>query len=693
MTTLYLSPNGNDAWSGRLPEPNAACTDGPMATLVGVRNRLRYRSQPPAYWGGNWQPEGIDGPVTVLLRGGVYPLRETLAFGPEDSAPVTYAAYPGETPILEGGRRLTGWREETVHGRPCWVADLPEVARGEWFFRSLFVNGARRARPRLPKADWFWIEDVPGKGLQADFHEGSTSFIARDGDIQPWRNLTDVEAVVLHYWNDEHMPIVAFDPVTHLVTSSRRSIFPLRDDSQPRFAKYYVQNVFEALTEPGEWYLDRVAGRLYYLPMEGETPETTAIYAPCLTQLLAVRGDAESGQLVHGLRFVGLTLRHTDAVLPPGGWDPRANNPGEGMREWPQDVDYASAPQAAHNIPGAIVLTGARGCAFEDCRFEHLGWYGVEIGAGCRAIRLVGNELSDLGAGGVKVTGADIEGPRRLRTGDNVITDNHIHHGGRVFHQAVGIFLQHTFGNVVAHNHIHDLYYSGISCGWVWGFMETVCRDNRLEKNHIHHLGFGWLSDMGGIYTLGVQPGTTIRGNLIHDVERANYGGWGVYLDEGSSHIVVENNVTYNTSTEGYVQHYGRENFVRNNIFVAGREGQVSLGRTIPGQRAFTFQHNLVVSEGSPCYTRGYGSDLKQPGFAADYNLFWCTAGPIVHRNNAGEELAMTDVQALGLDRHSLVADPLFVDFAGHDFALTPESPAHALGFQSIDLSDVGPRK
>jgi parallel beta-helix repeat protein len=694
MNTLYVSTDGNDTWSGRLPAPNSERSDGPLATIVGARNRVRHRSQPPAYQNGAWAAQGMAGPVTVVLRGGVYPLKEPITFGSEDSAGIHFTAYPGETPILDGGRKLDGWRTGVVNDRPCWTLELPEVARGEWHFRSLFVNGRRAPRPKLPKSDWFWIEDVPGKGLKAEFHEGSSRFVAKEGDIQNWRNLADVEVVVMHYWNDEHMDIVSFDEKTRLVVCDRTSILRLTDDFQPRFAKYYVQNIFEALTEPGEWYLDRKAGTLYYIPLEGETPETAEIFAPRMTRLLTIAGDADAGRLVHNLRFTGLTFRHTDAPLPPGGWDPSALNPCEGMRSWPNDVNYASAPQAAFNIPGAISLQAARNCSFEECVVELVGWCAIEIGDACHAIRVVGCELRDLGAGGVKIGGSDVDGPRVRRTGNNVVTDNHIHHAGRVFHQAVGVFIMHSYGNVVAHNHIHDLFYSGVSCGWKWGFMESVCRDNHIERNHIHHLGFGHLCDMGGIYTLGVQPGTTIRGNLIHDVKCANYGGWGIYLDEGSSHILVEDNITHDTSNEGFYQHYGRENILRNNIFTAGMSGQVKPGKTIPGWRGITFQNNIVVSEDAALFVPTYGSDLLKPGYMSDHNLLWSTAGAPWSKNGPNEEdkLDMNALRDVRLERHSLVADPLFADFAARDFTLSPDSPAFSLGFNPIDMSNVGPR-
>lgn len=698
MDTLYVSSTGNDSWSGRLAEPNPARTDGPLATLVAARNRIRHRSQPPAYQNSDWTAQCLTEPVTVILRGGVFPLREPLSFGPEDSVPVHYTAFPGETPIIDGGQKLSGWQNGEINGHPCWMLDLPEVARGEWYFNSLFVNGRRCQRPRLPDTGWFWIKDVPGKGLKAEFHEGSNKFIARKEDFKSWSNLTDVEVVVMHLWNDEHMPVTAFDEDSGLVTSSRRSIFCLRDDMQehlpPRFAKYYVQNVFEALNKPGEWYLHRSAGRLYYLPMAGEMIENTEIFAPRLTRLLSVTGDAIGGRLAQNLRFSGLTFRHTDAVLPPGGWNRQACNEGEGMRSWPNEGNYASAPQAAFNIPGVICFESARGCSIENCVVEHIGWCAVEIGDGCNAISIVGNEMRDLGAGGVKINGADIHGPMIRRTGYNIITDNHIHHAGRVFHQAVGVLLQDTFGNVIAHNHIHDLYYSGISCGWVWGFMESVSRDNRIEKNHIHHLGFGWLSDMGGIYTLGVQPGTVIRGNFIHDVQPATYGGWGIYLDEGSSHIVVEDNIVCDTATEGFFQHLGRENFVRNNIFAAGTAAQVALGKTISRQRGFTFQNNIVVSEGTALFANNYGSNLLEPGFMSDYNILWSTCNKLWSKNGSREEdkLDMATLQAAGLDRHSLIADPRFTNLAARDFTLLSDSPVLAHGFKPIDMSDVGTR-
>lgn len=126
---------------------------------------------------------------------------------------------------------------------------------------------------------------------------------------------------------------------------------------------------------------------------------------------------------------------------------------------------------------------------------------------------------------------------------------------------------------------------------------------------------------MGWDYTLGVQPGTVLRGNVIHDIEKCYYGGWCIYLDEGSSHILVEDNVCYGASTQAFNQHYGRENIIRNNIWAFGQETQVSLGR-IEAHNSFTFERNIVIARGRPMFCGRPRSLEEKPGFRSDLNLF-----------------------------------------------------------------------
>lgn len=690
-TTLYVATEGNDAWSGIRAEPTSEGSDGPLASIGGARDRIRDLKFSAR----------LSGPVSVLIGDGRYPISEPLTFGPEDSAPVTYAAQPGARPVIDGGRRIGGWRIERVGSKQLWVVDLPEVAAGTWFFRQLWVNGERRRRSRLPKEGYYRIERVPGMDFAADssvaqLFDGSDQFVTAPGDIQAWTNLTDIEIVVVHYWIEERMPVAAFDQDTRTVTSSRRSTFALRDDVAADCARYYVENVFEALTEPGEWYLDRSTGRLSYVPMPDENPETTEVYAPTIEQLLKLEGRPEECRYVEFLRFEGLTFRHGDWHQPSRMGD---LFPTLDARS---GVQFAAAPQAACNVPGAVYLEGARHCALENCTVESVGFYGVELAEGCIANRVVGNELRDLGAGGVKLNGSNATGAICRRTGNNRITDNHIHDGGQVFHSAVGILSAHSFGNHISHNHIHDLFYSGISCGWVWGYADSVSKNNHIEKNHIHDIGQGLLSDMGGIYTLGVQPGTIIRGNRIYNVEKRNYGGWGIYLDEGSSHILVEENICYNTSSQGFNQHYGRENIVRNNIFAFGREGQMSLTRG-EEHNSFSAERNILLMDSQLAFVGRRVSGLEERGFRSDLNLLWDVVGrePISGNGSTDAQakwavsrtFSMDHWRTLGQDLHSIVADPQFRNLSDFDFTLEMDSPAFTLGYRQIDDSDVGPRQ
>ena len=687
-TEYYVAPDGNDNWSGTLADRNAEGTDGPLATMDQARKviaQLKARGQ-------------LRDGVTVLLRGGRYCLPSTLEFGPADSAPVTYAAYPGETPILDGGRRIEGWKVKTLKRRKVWVADLPEVAQGKWHFRQLFVNGRRRPRPRLPKKGLYRLAEVPGLPLPSGWGKGGYNrFRLGKGQMKRWRNLGDVEIVVFHFWIDERFPVADFDGKTEMITTARYSRAPLTEAHGDKLAPCFIENVFEALTEPGEWYLDRQEGKLYYIPLPGETPETTEVYAPRLLQLLKLVGRPEENRYVEFLRFRGLTFEHTDWVQP--GWQIGETPPAKARPDESRSVSRyhrgqdASCSQAASDVPGAIVLLGARNCAIEDCRVANVGWYGVEISDGCLGSRVVGNEIVDTGAGGVRVSGAAWNEPICLQTGNSRITDNHIHECGRVFHSAVGVLSMHSFGNVISHNHIHDLYYSGISCGWVWGYAPSISRDNRMEKNHIHNLGQGLLSDMGGIYTLGVQPGTVLRGNLIHDVTKLNYGAWCIYPDEGSAHMIIENNVCYRTNGEIFHQHYGRENSVRNNIFAFGEGSVAAHGRADLEHKAFTFERNIFITDGRPIFSGGYGALLRYRNIRSDLNLFWDVSRKSLAFKDREGSINFRKWQKLGHDHHSLVANPKCSKPKEDDFTLAPDSPAITrLGFEPIDLSDVGPR-
>ena len=339
--------------------------------------------------------------------------------------------------------------------------------------------------------------------------------------------------------------------------------------------------------------------------------------------------------------------------------------------------------QAASLLPGAFVAIGAKHCVIEDCKLQNLGSYAVELRDGCEDNKIDRNEIAYCAAGGIRLTGGAAGSKEDTRTGRNVITDNHIHHCGEIFHSGVGVLSMHSASNTIAHNHIHHLYYTGISVGWIWGYAPSVSKENRIEFNHIHDISQGLLSDMGGVYLLGTAPGTVVRNNLIHDINSWSYGGWGIYTDEGSTGVVIENNLVYRTKSGGFHQHYGKDNVIRNNIFALARTEQVARSRK-ESHRSFTFERNIIYFREGALLAKNWEGD----GFVMDYNLYFDAAKrPVTF---PGGDFA--GWQKRGFDQHSLIADPLFVAPDRDDFTLRPDSPALKLGFTPIDVSKVGPR-
>ncbi|MCC5843451.1 MAG: right-handed parallel beta-helix repeat-containing protein [Verrucomicrobia bacterium] len=696
---LHVSPLGNDSWSGRYPDPAPDGDDGPLKT-IGKAQRLLSDAGRPHHKDPEFARSAAQGnsPATMVLREGRYLLEEPLTFRATDRRPLTIAAAEGETARISGGCRLTGWKETAHQGHRSWELDLPEVRAGLWSFDQLWVNDRRAERPRFPETGTCRIEDAFLNG-QSWGGRGSDRFIAKAGDFQPFHNLGDVEVVVLHFWIEERMPVESYDPESRLVVSRYISHAPLSWSFGTTPAPYYIDNVYEAFRKPGQWYLDRPAGRLMYLPREGEQLDSAEIFAPVLEQLVVIEGDPEKGHYVENLNFEGITFEHTTSPRPqivdvPGGGPQHEPLP-------PRDKPRAAAPQAAYHVPGALVASGVRQSGFRHCVFKHLGGYGLDFGCGCSHIEFVHNEITDTGAGGVKIGGGKVEDPLWQRTGFFRITDNHVHAGGQIHHCGTGIQLRHAGDCLVAHNHIHDYYYSAISVGWTWGYHPTVSHNNLIEFNHIHDIGKGLLSDMGGIYLLGVAPGTVVRNNLIHGVRSAHYGGWGIYPDEGSSHLLIENNLCYDTQCPPFHQHFGRENIVRNNIFAFGCEAVFAFSRS-EACRGLSVYHNIFLGKGVPMFTSGYANNFGRDrhAFGSDLNLFWDLEGvPVLCREKAhttaaldNESVDFATWQSYGFDLHSVIADPGFADPESGDFTLPEDSPAFDIGFKALDVSKVGIR-
>lgn len=657
---FVVSTHGNDGWSGTLTEPNASNTDGPFATLARARDAVRVLRQS--------QP-GRTTPVRVLVRAGVYELAETLVLTPADSgtasSPTIYAAYPGESPVVSGGRRLSGW---SVDAQGRWQLHIPEVQSGAWNFSQLWVNGERRYRARLPKNGYFLIErQIEPSPYSPDGQDDRFGYAA--GDIDPaWSNFGDIELILFHQWEIGRQRIAELDPSNRIVRLTNSVV-----GDSPTFwglmpgRRYIVDNVKEALLEPGEWYLDRSSGAITYIPMAGENAANAQVYAPKLDTILRIQGEVQSsGPMVTFVQFHGLTFAHSNYVTPQSGY---------------------RCVQVALVVSGAVSLSGAQYCRFENCKVTHTGTYGISLEYRCRHNTIQSCELTDLGAGGIQIERYD-QSPwadgSEFKTAQNTVKDCLIAHGGRILPAGAGIVIGQSDSNFIDHNEICDLYWTGVSCGW---FYDSGAHYNTITNNRIHHIGQGVLSDMGGVYTLAPQVGTVIRGNIIHDVGRRTYGGWGIYLDEYSAYITAEKNWVYNVQDGGFHIHYGSANNIKNNVFAFSQNGQLYRTRA-EDQLQFNFLRNICYWQNTPWSSRSKTlvGDWSGDGYWFDWNVYFDAGGKPV--TFAG--LTFDQWRAKGQDTNSVIGDPLFVSPEEYDFRLLPGSIAPSLGFVNFDPRGAG---
>ena len=645
---LHVSPHGDDGWSGRRARVEGQ--DGPFASLERARDEIRRIKAAGGL------PEGG---VTVELAAGRYQLAGPLELGAEDSgtpdAPITYQAGPGAEVRVLGARRITAWKrltdpsvlkklDQTVHGK-VYQADL--LAHGVTDYGGpggggleLFLNDEPMTLARWPNegfvkiADVLKIDPVDVRGTKGD----RAGKFVYDGD-RP-RRWKDEKELWLHGswfwdWSDQRLKVESIDTEARVISLAP----PQHGYGYRKGQWYYALNALSEIDSPGEWYLDRESGILYFYPPS--LLENAVVLVSVLPQLIKL--DQASHVSIQGL------------VL-------------EGSRGT------------------AVTISGATGSRIAGCTIRNTGGQGVNISGGSRC-SVIGCDIYQTAGGGIRLNGGD---RRTLTPAGHLADNNHIHDFARWYrmhHAGVHVY---GVGNRVSHNLIHDAPHTAIFFGG---------NDHVIELNEIHSVCLE-SNDAGAIYAgrNWTMRGTVIRHNYLHHINgHLGRGCMGIYLDDMFCGTQVTGNVFYKVTRAAFIGG-GRDISIENNIFVdcnpslhvdaraMGWAGYHSDGwvKELTEKRT----HLGIPLLKSPYIDRYPRIETLVSGdpYAPEGNLI----ARNIHWGGRWDEIETRARPMLEMADNLLEVDPQFVDAARHNYALQKSSPAWDIGFEPIPFGTIG---
>lgn len=699
---LYVAPKGDDANPGTLAKP--------FATLARARDEARTLK--------------TAGPVTIYVRGGSYEMTSPLTLGAEDSGtaeqPITYRAYGHEKPTLLGARRITGftpWRGQILQ------CDLKGTPLENVTFRQLFCDGRRMEMARYPNADyqdphrgvWAYVlatDPAPAtnRSVSDNVARVKDHFTATEDVIKPtWTNIQDAQVCIhpAYGWAWNTCGIKSVDLERHIIHLASPVSYGLMIGD-----RYFVRNLLEELDAPGEWYLDRHTKTLYFWPPQPLT-DKSVVLAPVTSTLVALEKTANVT-----LRGFTLEACEGDAVTM-------------------KDCEACVIAQSTIRNTGAwaVRITGGHACGAVGNDICATGAGGITINSGDRKTLTRGDCYADN-----NYIHHIAEFQRTYNTGVNLMgvgnraSHNLIHD---CYHQAllVGGNDQTIEYNIVHHTNLG----SEDTGGLYMSSRDFTQRGTVIRYNIFHHCG-GFGKD---------NSWSPVRNGRV----KFHYPGftWGIYLDAPEVGCTVYGNVLYDVPVCGLFNHEGRDNTWENNIIVDAPGFQVSSGN-YPDLDVLSYSYikNLREKGGYEVYRQHYpeldsytddaathhtcapgrfvrnilyytrdpgkynterrkgwggqlvwtyrGSKASFDGFKFDENClfapedlalkFSLTLSPEKTRMVSWEEWRRT-----GQDAHSIIADPMFVDPAAHDYRLKPGSPALALGFKPIPFDQIGPQE
>ncbi|MFC2098563.1 right-handed parallel beta-helix repeat-containing protein [Bacteroidota bacterium] len=621
---IYVSPDGNDTWSGT--------RDSPFATLYAARDAVRKQNQ--------------EQPRRIIVLEGNYFLSETLELDTRDSG-ISIEAAPGAQVTLYGGRKVSDWKKD---GDNFYSIDMPEVKDGTFDFRALVVNDKLSQRARLPKKGSY---NHSNPSIQ-DYDDGTEitespepvkeahwTMKYNPADIGPWLDIKNAEIRLYHMWNETLVGVAANNTQKNEL---KFSIRPLYAAGMYGMKRYIVWNVREGMTDPGQWYLDRTAGKLVYWPLLGEDINKVEAIVPIVESIIRIQGTEDTPAT--NITIQGIKLSATNTPMIRGGF-------------------------GAGKFDGAVSLVFTEDCKLAELEVFNVSGYGIK--ARRSNFRIENCHIHHTGAGGICSSGHDI-----------VITNNHIHDVGLIYPSGIGIWGGGMDAHI-SHNEVHNTTYSGIDYGG----------SGHLIENNLIYRVMTDLHDGGGIrvpgrihledsYSIHSGRETIIRGNFVRDIEdrMQSSGARSFFLDANSRDCLLEGNLSVNVSPL-LTNHMSKNHTVRNNFFIAMDS---SIRLNFPLSYGQIFEKNVVYTTGS--FSIAY-PDNGLTTFSN--NVLFSKKGQMNYRKL--EDYATVSVYSLEATQGNLFSDPMLIDYKNGVVRLAPNSPVHKLGIDPIDVSSAGSRQ
>ena len=579
---IYVSPDGDDANPGTLAQP--------LKTAAKARDLVRTRNS------------AMTADLTVYLRGGTYPQTNTLTFANADSGTggfyVKYMAYPGERPLITGGKAITGWKVSDA------TNNIYSASAGTTAFRQLYVDGVKAIRARTPN---LLANNVANFNRLSGWDKTANNVQVPSSAVAAWNNLTKVEMHIMIAWGDSTLRIASTTTTGNTAyvkfQSPESPLVFVRPN--PRMDQlgwgsgraYYFENALEFVDQPGEWYLDETTSTVYYKPRTGEDMATAPVVAPMVETILSVKGTSTSDQASY-LWFQGLTFAHSTYMRPSeqGFLDGQAG-------QFNLTAD-ASNNQTVGRMTAGVSVMNANHLRFERNLFTQMGGTGLDFISGTHDDMIIGNAITDIAGNGIaigKFTASDTtefhvaynpSDKNEVCTRDT-IKDNFISNVTTEIQGGVGIAAGYPAYIDIQHNEVSYTNYTGISVGFGWTGSTTAMTNNKINYNNIHHVN-QILTDGGAVYTLSNQgTGSEMQYNYIHDYacsKWADYGCNGLYLDEKTSGYNVSHNVMVNcptniaqngTGTNTITDNGGNPSGAQNTIATAGIEASYADIKTL----------------------------------------------------------------------------------------------------------------